>query len=263
MQLTVIDLQKKKEKKEKIVALTAYDASFASLIDEKVDIVLVGDSLGMVIQGQKNTLAVSIDDMIYHTKAVASSVMKSHLTTDMPFLSYQISKEEALRNAGLLLKAGAQSIKLEGGEIVCETVRHLTRFGIPVMGHIGLTPQSIHQLGGFRVQGREEEKKDQLLREANLLQEAGAFSLVLESVPQDLAKIITSHLKIPTIGIGAGIYCDGQILVIYDLLGIDARFHPKFVKRYADLSSVIQSAVEHYARDVREEKFPSIQETFH
>lgn len=261
-QLTILDLQKKKDQREKIVALTAYDASFAALMDEIVDIILVGDSLGMVIQGQKNTLSVSIEDMIYHTKAVASVVQKAHLSVDMPFLSYQVSQEEAVRNAGRLLKAGAQSVKLEGGENVCDLVRRLTQIGIPVLGHIGLTPQSLHQLGGFRVQGKEPASKDQLLREAKFLEEAGAYAIVLESIPGDLTREISVSLKIPAIGIGAGVDCDGQILVIYDLLGMDSTFRPKFVKQYANLSSVITEAVSQYARDVKEEKFPASEQTF-
>ena len=261
--LTILDLQKKKDQKEKLVAVTAYDATFASLVDTAVDVVLVGDSLGMVIQGQDTTLNVSLEDMVYHTKAVARKLSHAHLVSDMPFLTYQVSKEEALQNAGQLLKAGAQSVKVEGGIEICETVRHLTRFGIPVMGHVGLTPQSVHQLGGFRVQGKEEAQKDKLLRDAKHLEEAGAYAVVLESIPQDLACDITRSLKIPTIGIGAGVGCDGQVLVIYDLLGMDPQFKPKFLKRYAALSETIQTAVKTYARDVREEKFPTEEHSFH
>ena len=261
--LTILDLQKKKNQKEKIVSVTAYDATFASLVDASVDLVLVGDSLGMVIQGHDNTLSVSLDDMVYHTKAVARKLNHAHLVSDMPFLTYQVSKEEAVRNAGELLKAGAQSVKVEGGAEICETVHHLTRLGIPVMGHVGLTPQSVHQLGGFRVQGKEEAQKDKLLRDAKYLEEAGAYAVVLESIPQELACDITQNLKIPTIGIGAGVGCDGQVLVIYDLLGMDPNFKPKFLKRYAHLASDIQKAVQAYAREVREEKFPTEEYSFH
>jgi len=261
--LTILDLQEKKNKKEKLVAVTAYDATFASLVGEAVDVVLVGDSLGMVIQGQDTTLNVSLEDMIYHTKAVAQRLHHAHLVSDMPFLTYQISKEEALKNAGLLLKAGAQSVKVEGGIEMCETVHHLTCLGIPVMGHVGLTPQSVHQLGGFRVQGKEEFQKDKLLRDAKQLEEAGAYAVVLESIPQDLARQITQSLKIPTIGIGAGVGCDGQVLVIYDLLGMDPSFKPKFLRRYANLSQAIQSAIKTYAQEVREEKFPTEEHSFH
>ncbi len=261
--LTILDLQKKKDQKEKLVAVTAYDATFASLVDDAVDVVLVGDSLGMVIQGHENTLSVSLDDMVYHTKAVNRKLTHAHLVVDMPFLTYQVSKEKAVQNAGTLLKAGAQSVKVEGGVEICETVCTLTKLGIPVMGHVGLTPQSVHQLGGFRVQGKESYQKDQLIRDAKHLEEAGAYAVVLESIPQDLAQEITHRLKIPTIGIGAGVYCDGQVLVIYDLLGMDPQFQPKFLKRYANLSETIQAAVQTYAREVREEKFPTEEHSFH
>ncbi len=261
--LTILDLQKKKDQKEKIVAVTAYDATFASLVDSSVDVVLVGDSLGMVIQGQDNTLSVSLEDVAYHTKAVAQKLTHAHLVSDMPFLTYQVSKEEAVRNAGELLKVGAQSVKVEGGAEICDTVHHLTHLGIPVMGHVGLTPQSVHQLGGFRVQGKEEAQKDKLLRDTKHLEEAGAYAIVLESIPKDLAWDISKSLKIPTIGIGAGIGCDGQVLVIYDLLGMDPNFKPKFLKRYANLSETIQRAVNTYAQEVREEKFPAEEHSFH
>ncbi|MBI3018239.1 MAG: 3-methyl-2-oxobutanoate hydroxymethyltransferase [Deltaproteobacteria bacterium] len=261
--LTILDLQKKKDQKEKLVAVTSYDATFASLVDASVDLVLVGDSLGMVIQGHNNTLSVSLEDMVYHTKAVARKLNHAHLVSDMPFLTYQVSKEEAVRNAGELLKAGAQSVKVEGGAEICETVRHLTRLGIPVMAHVGLTPQSVHQLGGFLVQGKGDAQKDKLLRDAKHLEEAGAYAVVLESIPQELALNITENLKVPTIGIGAGIGCDGQVLVIYDLLGMDPNFKPKFLKQYAYLASDIQKAVQAYAREVREEKFPTEEHSFH
>ncbi|MBI3019332.1 MAG: 3-methyl-2-oxobutanoate hydroxymethyltransferase [Deltaproteobacteria bacterium] len=261
--LTILDLQKKKDQKEKIVAVTAYDATFSSLVDAEVDVVLVGDSLGMVIQGQDNTLSVSLEDMVYHTKAVARKLSHAHLVVDMPFLTYQVSKEKALQNAGELLKAGAQSVKVEGGVEICETIHHLTQLGIPVMGHVGLTPQSVHQLGGFRVQGKEAFQKDKLLRDAKHLEEAGAYAVVLESIPQDLACDMTQSLRIPTIGIGAGVGCDGQVLVIYDLLGMDPHFKPKFLKRYAHLARDIQAAVQTYAQEVREEKFPTEGHSFH
>jgi len=261
--LSILDLQRKKQEKEKIVALTAYDATFAALVDEASDIVLVGDSLGMVIQGKENTLSVSLEDMMYHTRAVDQKLKKAHLVTDMPFLSYQVSMEKAIESAGRLLQAGAQSVKLEGGEEVCDLVHRLTRLGMPVMGHLGLTPQSIHQLGGYRVQGKEERKKDELLKDAKRLEEAGAYAVVLESIPEDLANDITKNLRIPTIGIGAGRDCDGQILVIYDLLGMDVSFHPKFVKRYAHLSQTIEEALKNYAQEVKSGLFPDDSHVFH
>lgn len=254
--LSIIDLKNKKKKNEKIVAITAYDAAFARLVDSHVDIVLVGDSLGMVIQGKENTLGVTLEEMIYHTRAVHQKVNQAHLVTDMPFLSYQISEREAIRNAGRLLQAGAQSVKIEGGKGFFKLVSKLTGFGIPVMGHLGLTPQSVHQFGGFRLQGREASQRDSLLCDAKRLEEAGAYAIVLESIPQDLARDITNSVEIPTIGIGAGPDCDGQILVIYDLLGIDPLFRPKFVKRYANLSETISQALENYAKEVKGRIFP-------
>lgn len=261
--LSIIDLKNKKKKGEKIVAVTAYDATFAKLIDPYVDIVLVGDSLGMVIKGDENTLGVTLNEVIYHTKAVHKGVRQAHLVSDMPFLSYQLSKREALRSAGRLLQAGAQSVKIEGGKRFCELVSELTDVGIPVMGHLGMTPQSVHQMGGFRVQGREPSHRDRLLSDAKHLEEAGAYAIVLESIPEDLAGEMTATLDIPTIGIGAGAGCDGQILVIYDLLGIDASFQPKFVKRYANLSETIQEALKNYAKEVREGSFPDPSHSYH
>ena len=255
--LTILDLQEKKNKKEKLVAVTAYDATFASLVGEAVDVVLVGDSLGMVIQGQDTTLNVSLEDMIYHTKAVAQRLHHAHLVSDMPFLTYQISKEEALKNAGLLLKAGAQSVKVEGGIEMCETVHHLTCLGIPVMGHVGLTPQSLHRFGGYKVQGRKSIQARDIIEDAKALEDAGAFSIVLEGIPLELAKEITQKLKIPTIGIGAGQFCDGQVMVIHDLLGLAGEFKPKFVKRYAEGGEIIKNAVKEYIKDVTDGNFPT------
>jgi 3-methyl-2-oxobutanoate hydroxymethyltransferase len=223
---------------------------------------LVGDSLGMVIQGKENTLEVTIDDVAYHTKAVSRALSHAHLVADMPFLTYNVKEEEALKNAGKLIQAGAQSVKLEGGEEICDTVQALTDIGIPVMGHIGMTPQSVNKWGGFKVQGRDPARKDQLLREAKILEEAGAYAIVLESVPADLAKEITLFSKIPTIGIGAGADCDGQIMVVYDLLGMYKDFKPKFVKQYASLASVIENAMENYAQDIREGTFPQKEHTY-
>lgn len=259
---SAIDLQTKKNKGEKIVAVTAYDVAFAKCIDPYVDLVLVGDSLGMVIQGKETTLEVSVEEMIYHTRCVHRGLKRAHLCVDMPFLSYQLSLDRAIENAGRLLQAGAQSVKLEGGEEVANIIEKLTQFGIPVIGHLGMTPQSIHKWGGYRVQGREEHRKDQLLRDAKILEEKGAQALVLESVSRELAAEITQHAKIPTIGIGAGSECDGQILVIYDLLGMDPNFEPTFLKKYSNLSQIIGSAVETYATEVRASLFPSEKQSY-
>lgn len=261
---TILDFFSMKEKNENITFLTSYDATFVKILDEAgIDGILVGDSLGMVIQGRENTLEVTVEDIIYHTSIVSRGVNRAHLVADMPFMSYQISKEEALKNAGRLIKEGrAESVKLEGGSYVADTVHHIQKAGIPVMGHIGLTPQSIHQLGGFKIQGRDEKRRDELLRDAKILEEAGAYSVVLEGIPALLAKEITESLKIPTIGVGAGPYCDGQILVIYDLLGMNNNFNPKFAKRYANLHETINSAVKEYISDVRGGKFPSEEHSF-
>ena len=261
---TILDFQLMKDKNEKITFLTSYDATFVKILDEAgIDGILVGDSLGMVIQGKQNTLEVTVEDIIYHTSIVSRGITKAHLVADMPFMSYQVSKEEALKNAGRLIKEGrAESVKLEGGAFVADTVHHIQKAGIPVMGHIGLTPQSIHKFGGFRIQGRDEKRRDELLRDAKILEEAGVFAIVLEGIPAPLAKEITASLKIPTIGVGAGVHCDGQVLVIYDLLGMDNSFFPKFAKRYANLHEIINSAVRNYIEDVRSEKFHSEENSF-
>ncbi len=256
MATSISDLKNQKKKCEKIVAVTSYDYTMAQCVDGLVDFVLVGDSLGMVIQGKENTLDVSIEEMIYHTRSVHRAVKRSHLCSDMPFLSYG-SPHEALKNAGRLLKAGAQSVKVEGGEEIADVVEKLTQFGIPVVGHIGMTPQSVHQWGGYRVQGREENRRDQLLRDAKILEEKGASVLVLESIPGELARTVTENAKIPTIGIGAGPHCDGQILVITDLLGMNPHFNPKFLKKYANLSETIAVSVKAFSEDVKKGVFPS------
>ena len=262
--ITVPDFIKFKERGEKIAMVTAYDATFARLIDQvQVDAVLVGDSLGMVIQGKDNTLSVTLEDIIYHTKIVGRNLKYALLISDMPFMSYQASSEEALKNAGRLLKeAGAQAGKLEGGDEVCESVRRIVQAGIPVMGHLGLTPQSYHQFGGFKAQGKSESAQKKLLSDALALQEAGCFSIVLESIPAQLASLVTKELHIPTIGIGAGLECDGQVLVIYDLLGFDARFNPRFLKKYAQGESIVCESVSNYVRDVKEKKFPTQEHSF-
>jgi len=262
--ITVPEIVKKKRRGEKITCLTAYDYSFARILDEAgVDILLVGDSLGCVVQGQPNTLPVTMGDMIYHTRAVARGCRRALLVGDLPFLSYQVSREEAVRNAGRLLQeAGAEAVKLEGGVVQRDTIEAITRAGIPVMGHIGLTPQSVHAFGGYRIQGKEKETRNRILSDARAVEEAGAFAVVLEGMPADLAGEITAQLTIPTIGIGAGPDCDGQVLVIHDLLGLFDDFTPKFVKRYADLKETMNGAVKNFISEVRERKFPGPEHSF-
>ena len=263
--ITIHTLRAMKERGEKITMLTAYDATFARLLDEShVDILLVGDSLGMVIQGHETTLPVTLEDVIYHTRAVARGARRAQVVGDMPFMSYQVGLEPALRAAGRLVKeGGAQAVKLEGGAQHAELVAKLSGAGIPVMGHIGLTPQSFHQMGGFKVQGRAEGAAEALLADALVLEEAGAYSLVLEGIPAELAAEISRSLSIPTIGIGAGVDCDGQVLVIYDLLGMNDSFRPKFVRRYEQLGMRIRTAVDAYVADVRDSAFPAAAETFY
>lgn len=262
--VTIHTLRQKKTAGEKITMLTCYDATFARLLDEAgTDILLVGDSLGMVIQGQSTTLPVTLDEVIYHARAVVRGTRRAQVVGDMPFMSYQASLEEALRSAGRLMKeGGVEAIKLEGGAQHAELVRRLVGAGIPVMGHIGLTPQSFHQMGGFKVQGREEKARQRLIEDAKILEEAGAYSIVLEGIPLEVAEEITETISVPTIGIGAGPHCDGQVLVIYDLLGMNEEFKPKFVKRYENLSLRIRNAVDEYIQDVRSGAFPSENESF-
>jgi len=253
--VTVTRLLQMKSEKVKIVALTAYDYPFSRLLDESgTDVILVGDSLGMVVQGEASTLPVSMDEMVYHTRIVARGAGRAMVVGDMPFMSYQTRLSDALANAGRLIKeGGASAVKLEGGAGVCALIEAMTRAGIPVMAHIGLTPQSVHQMGGFRVQ-RDEER---LMDDAASVEAAGAFSVVLEGIPADIAAKITGRLNIPTIGIGAGPGCDGQILVLHDLLGINEGHVPKFVKRYADLAGVARDALRRYAEEVRDGRFPA------
>ncbi|MEK6691901.1 MAG: 3-methyl-2-oxobutanoate hydroxymethyltransferase, partial [Nitrospirota bacterium] len=262
--ITVNDFFKKKSEKQKITMLTAYDFPFAQIVDEAgIDAILVGDSLSMVVQGQENTLPVTMDEMLYHTKIVSRAAKNAMVIGDMPFLSYQTGIDDAVRNAGLFLKeGGAQAVKLEGGATVIEQIKAITKYDIPVMAHIGLTPQSIHKMGGFKVQGRDEEVARRLLEDAHTVEDAGAFSVVLEAIPSDLAKRITSELKIPTIGIGAGPFCDGQILVLHDILGLFERFTPKFVKRYANLKDGALKAVKAYKEEVEKGIFPSDEHSF-
>lgn len=262
--MTVPEIVKKKRRGDKITCLTAYDYSFARILDEAgVDILLVGDSLGCVVQGHPNTLPVTMEDMIYHARAVARGRRRALLVADMPFLSYQASLEHAVRNAGRLLQEGsAEAVKLEGGVARRETIEAITRAGIPVMGHIGLTPQSVHAFGGYKIQGKEREARGRILNDARAVEDAGAFAVVLEGMPSDLAEEITGQLAIPTIGIGAGAACDGQVLVIHDMLGLFDDFTPKFVKRYAELKEAMAGAVKHFMADVKNGKFPAPEHSF-
>jgi 3-methyl-2-oxobutanoate hydroxymethyltransferase len=262
--ITVPHIVKMKQRGEKITCLTAYDYSFARILDEAgIDMLLVGDSVGCVVQGNHNTLAVTMEEMIYHTRTVVRGCKRALVIGDMPFLSYQASKEQALQNAGRFLKeAGAEAVKLEGGMAVRETIAALVSAGIPVMGHIGLTPQSLHQFGGYKIQGRDKARRDAVLRDAVAVEEAGAFSVVLEGMPLGLAQEITERLTIPTIGIGAGVHCDGQVLVIHDMLGLFDDFTPRFVKRYADLKRTMTGAVKDFIGEVKEQKFPTEEHSF-
>ncbi len=263
--VTIHTLRAMKERGEKITMLTAYDATFARLLDEsQIDILLVGDSLGMVVQGHGTTLPVTLEEMIYHTRSVVRGAARAQVVGDMPFMSYQAGVDQAVENAGRLVKeGGCHAVKLEGGAQHVELVERLVACGIPVMGHIGLTPQSFHQMGGFKIQGRGSGEAERLLQDALALQAAGAYSLVLEAIPTEIAKTITETLDIPTIGIGAGAECDGQVLVIYDLLGMDDSFKPRFVRRYEHLATRIRTAVDAYIGDVRSGAFPGEAETFY
>ena len=257
-QVRLPDLEAKKRRAEKIAMLTAYDYTMARLLDRAgIDIVLVGDSLGMVVLGYETTLPVTLDAMVHHTRAVSRGVQRALVVADMPFLTYQVSVEEALHNAGRLIQeGGAAAVKLEGGGASVEATARLVEAGIPVMGHLGLLPQSVHQLGGFRQQAKLEEDAGRLLADAQALEEAGAFALVLESIPSAVAEVATANLKIPTIGIGAGPHCDGQVLVSYDMLGLSQDAVPSFVRRYADLGEQVAAAAQAYAEDVRACRFP-------
>jgi len=263
--VTIHELQKRKVLGQKICVVTAYDVVFARIFDEAgVDALLVGDSLGMVIQGHTSTLPVKMEHMVYHTQAVSRGTRRAHIVADLPFGSYQASEEEAVRNATrLLAEGGACSVKLEGGESYAPTVQRLVRAGIPVMGHIGLMPQQLHATGGFVVQGRSETQAEQIVRDAKALEQAGAYALVLEAIPAELARLLHSVLSIPTIGIGAGKHCDGQVLVSHDLLGLLPEFKPTFVKRYANLHAVALGAVRQFCQEVRAHSFPAEEHSFH
>lgn len=255
--IRIQDLQNKKNQFEPIAMLTCYDAMFAKILDNAgIDILLVGDSLGMVVQGQETTLGVTLEDIAYHTRMVARGAKRAHIIADMPFMTYQHDIKAAMQNAAKLLVAGAHSVKLEGGVSMATTVHALTEAGIPVMGHVGMTPQSVHAFSGFRMQGKTEEAAKRILEDALALEAAGAYAVVLECVPEQLAREITQMLKIPTIGIGAGPACDGQVLVIYDLLGLNPEFKPKFVKTYLNGGALIQQACEAYVTEVRQRSFP-------
>ncbi|MCJ7812093.1 3-methyl-2-oxobutanoate hydroxymethyltransferase [bacterium] len=262
--ITIPKIIKMKEKNEKISCLTAYDWIMATLLDASgIDLILIGDSGAMVFAGHNTTLPITMDQMIYHTQSVTRGVKHALTIADMPFLSYQISVEDALRNAGRFLKEGfSDGVKLEGGNSIAETVRKLVVSGIPVMGHIGLTPQSIRVIGGYPLLGKETEEANQLKQDAKCLEEAGAFSVVLEKIPALLAKEITEIISIPTIGIGAGPFCDGQILVTHDMLGLFESFKPKFLRRYAEIAQTIRKSVEHYSNDVKKGKYPSLEESY-
>lgn len=261
---TVLDIQKMKAEGEKITVLTSYDYPFTRIMDGcGIDVILVGDSVGVVFAGHDNTLPVTVEEMVYHTLAVVRAEPKALVVADMPFLSYQTDLRDARVNAGRLIKDGrAEAVKLEGGENVAETIRAIVNMDIPVMAHIGLTPQSIHRMGGYRVQGKKEEQAERLLRDAHAVQEAGAFAVVLEGIPMKLAQRITEDLSIPTIGIGAGPDCDGQVLVIHDILGLCEKYSPKFVKRYAELTPIISRAVSDYITEVKGGAFPSEAHSF-
>jgi 3-methyl-2-oxobutanoate hydroxymethyltransferase len=262
--ITVPMLRARKGSGPKIAAVTAYDATMARLLDEAgVDILLVGDSLGMVVQGLPNTLPVTLDEVCYHARAVARATRCAHLVGDMPFMSFQVSVEQAVTNAGRMLKEGAvEAVKLEGGEAFAPHVRAMVQAGIPVMGHIGLTPQSVHAMGGFRVQGKGEDAAARIVADARALEQAGAYSIVVEGVPANLARRITDGVGIPTIGIGAGPSCDGQVLVCYDLLGMVRDLNPKFVKRFAEVGDAVVGATRAYVDEVRSGAFPAPEHSF-
>ena len=262
--VTTAKIKEKKKKGEKITMLTAYDYSTALIVDSAgIDIILVGDSLGMVVLGYNSTVPVTMEEMLHHTKAVSRATQQAMVVGDMPFMSYQTSVCEALRNAGRFLKeAGAQAVKLEGGEEVAEVARKMCLAGIPVMGHLGLTPQSLHQLGGYKVQGKSASAAEKIIADAKILEEAGAFAVVLECVPASLAKTISESTSMVTIGIGGGVHCDGQVLVIHDMLGLFDRFTPKFVKKYTDIKTQMDVAIRQYADEVKTGKFPGYEHSF-
>lgn len=266
--VTTRRLLEMKESGEKISMLTAYDFTMARILDRAgIDVILVGDSASNVFSGHNTTLPITIDEMIYHARAVVRGVQvetgRAMVIIDMPFMSYQLSGEEALRNAGKIMKEHeCDAVKLEGGKVIADTVKRITDVGIPVMGHLGLMPQSIYKYGSYKVRAQEEREAEQLIEDARLIEEAGAFAIVLEKIPSKLAETVTRQLSIPTIGIGAGDACDGQVLVINDILGLDREFHPRFVRRYAELGTLIEGAVKQYVSDVKSASFPSPDESY-
>ncbi len=257
--ITVVKLGEMKKHKERITMLTCYNYWMAKILNEaEIEVLLVGDSLGMVVLGYENTLPVKVEDILYHTKAVKKGNLSALLVADMPFMSYQLGEKEALLNCSRMLKeGGAEAVKIEGGAVVAKTVKCLVEANIPVMGHIGLTPQAVHKMGGYRVQGRGKEEAERLIVDAQVLEEAGVFSLVLEGIPEKLSREITKKISVPTIGIGAGKYCDGQVLVSEDLLGLTGKVTPKFVKQYVRLDKEIKKAVDRFKKEVKEVKFPT------
>lgn len=258
---TVVDM---KAKGEKISMLTAYDYTMAQIIDQAgIEIILVGDSASNVMAGHETTVPMTLDHMIYHTSCVVRGVDRALVIADLPFMSYQVTTKEALISAGRMMKeAGAHAIKVEGGKPIINTVKRIVEAGIPVMGHLGLTPQSIYKFGTYKVRATEDQEAEELIRDAKLLEEAGCFSIVLEKIPAKLAKKVTSELSIPTIGIGAGPDCDGQVLVLHDMLGLNKEFNPRFLRRYADLNSVMTKAVQQYIKDVKDRDFPNEEEQY-
>ncbi|OGW94823.1 MAG: 3-methyl-2-oxobutanoate hydroxymethyltransferase [Omnitrophica bacterium RIFCSPLOWO2_01_FULL_45_24] len=262
--ITITDIQNKKREGRKITMLTAYDYPMARLVDEAgIDVILVGDSLGMVVLGYESTVPVTMDEMIHHSKAVRRGTKYAFLVGDMPFMSYQVSKEEAVRNAGRFMKeAGCDAVKLEGGDEVLDVTRAIIDAGIPVLGHLGLTPQTISKLGGYKIQGKDAKAAKRILEQALKLKDAGCFAIVLECVPDKVAKLITEKLMVPTIGIGAGPYCDGQVLVTNDMVGLFDRFVPKFVKQYVKLSTLISDGLKKYRDEVEKGIFPDQAHSF-
>lgn len=258
---TVVDM---KAKGEKISMLTAYDFTMAQIIDQAgIEIILVGDSASNVMAGHETTVPMTLDHMIYHTSCVVRGVDRALVIADLPFMSYQVTTKEALISAGRMMKeAGAHAIKMEGGKPIINSVKKIVEAGIPVMGHLGLTPQSIYKFGTYKVRATDDEEADELIRDAKLLEEAGCFSIVLEKIPAKLAAKVTKELSIPTIGIGAGAGCDGQVLVIHDMLGLNKEFNPRFLRRYADLNSVMTDAVQNYIKDVKSKDFPNEEEQY-
>ncbi len=262
--VTIETLKEMKKNKQKITMLTAYDFLMGQILDDcGIDLILVGDSVANVLLGYETTIPVTMDEMIHHCKAVTRGVKNAFVIGDMPFMSYQVSKKEALRNAGRFLKeAGVSAVKLEGGIEILETIEKIVLSGIPVMGHLGLTPQSVHQLGGFGLRGKQKSESEKILKDAVLLEKAGVFSIVLEKIPSGLAKEISHTIKIPTIGIGAGPYCDGQVLVTHDMLGLFEKFKPKFSKRYAELASEMRTCFKQYIKEVRNGDFPTEEHSY-